>query len=102
MRFKYILLSFLLAIVATGAHAQADLTLYNMNWTPQSMYQNPALTPPTRVNIGLPGISSIYAQGVNTGFAWKELFALDGDSLNLTVDNMLDKLGKRIGHAIRA
>ena len=95
MRFKYILLSFLLAIVATGAHAQADLTLYNMNWTPQSMYQNPALTPPTRVNIGLPGISSIYAQGVNTGFAWKELFALDGDSLNLTVDNMLDKLGKR-------
>ena len=82
-------------LFASGAFAQTDLTLYNMNWTPQSMYQNPALTPETNINIGLPGISSIYAQGINSGFAWKNLFSLNGDSLDLTVDNMLDKLAKR-------
>lgn len=89
------MLAFVFAFMAIGGKAQTDLTLYNMNWIPQSMYQNPALTPPTRINIGLPAISSIYGQGINTGFAWKDLFQLDGDSLNLTPDNMLDKLGKK-------
>jgi len=91
---KYIALLMLMFASATG-FAQQDLTLYNMNWTPQSMYQNPALTPDTRINIGLPAISSIYGQAANTGFVWKNLFALNGDSLTLTPDNMLDKLGKR-------
>lgn len=91
---KFLLVLFLL--FAGGSFAQTDLTLYNMNWVPQSMYQNPSLTPPTKINIGLPVISSIYAQGVNSGFAWKDLFALDAnDSLDLTIDNMLSKLGKR-------
>lgn len=76
--------------------AQTDLTLYNMNRTPQSMYQNPALTPPTKVNIGLPVISSIYAQGINSGFAWKDLLVLGSDdSLTLDVDNMLSKLAAK-------
>jgi len=82
--------------LGSKSFAQADLTMYNMNWIPQSMYQNPALTPPTKVNIGLPLISSNYFQFVNTGFAWKDLFALDAnDSLDITVDNMLNKLGRR-------
>ncbi|MFN8395385.1 MAG: DUF5723 family protein [Bacteroidia bacterium] len=76
--------------------AQTDLTLYNMNRTPQSMYQNPALTPPTKVNIGLPIISSIYFQGVNTGFAWKDLMVLGSDdSLTIDPDNMLSKLASK-------
>jgi outer membrane protein OmpA-like peptidoglycan-associated protein len=95
MRLQHILLGFLFALLATKVQAQADLTLYNMNWIPQSMYQNPALTPPTRVNIGLPGISSIYGQAGNTGFAWKNLFMLEGDSLVATPDVMLEKLGKK-------
>lgn len=87
----------LLMFVSTAGFAQTDLTLYNMTWTPQAMYQNPALTPPTRINIGLPLISSIYGQASNTGFAWKDLFELDatGDSLSITPENMLGKLANR-------
>jgi outer membrane protein OmpA-like peptidoglycan-associated protein len=95
MQLKNKLVLLMLLLFAGKGFAQTDLTLYNMNWTPQSMYQNPALTPETNINIGLPIISSIYAQGINSGFAWKNLFALEGDSLNLTVDNMLDKLAQR-------
>ncbi|MEM1000429.1 MAG: DUF5723 family protein [Bacteroidota bacterium] len=95
MQLKNKLVLLMLLLFAGRGFAQTDLTLYNMNWTPQSMYQNPALTPETNINIGLPIISSIYVQGVNTGFVWKDLFQLDGDSLNLTVDNMLGQLNDR-------
>jgi hypothetical protein len=83
-------------LMSSMGFAQTDLTLYNMNRTPQSMYQNPALSPPTKVNIGLPVLSSIYLQGINSGFAWKNLVQLGSDdSLTLNVDNMLDKLAAK-------
>lgn len=96
MRIKNKIALFVLLLISGTGFAQTDLTLYNMNWIPQSMYQNPALTPPTKINIGLPLISSIYGQVSNTGFAWKDLVQLnDQDSLVLTPDNMLSKLGPR-------
>lgn len=96
MRLKNKLSLVVLLFLSSMGFAQTDLTLYNMNWTPQSMYQNPALTPPTRINIGLPLISSIYFQGTNTGFVWNDLFQLNNqDSIVLTPDNMIDQLANR-------
>jgi outer membrane protein OmpA-like peptidoglycan-associated protein len=96
MQLKHKFLVLVMLCLSSVGFSQTDLTLYNMNWIPQSMYQNPALTPPTRVNIGLPVISSLYFQAANTGFAWKDLMVLgDDDSITLDVDNMLSKLGKR-------
>lgn len=85
----------MLMLFSLNGLAQTDLTLYNMTWIPQASYQNPAFNPPTKVNIGLPAISSIYAQGIHTGFTWKNLFALDGDSLSLTPETVLDKMADR-------
>jgi outer membrane protein OmpA-like peptidoglycan-associated protein len=103
MQLKNKFLVLIMLCMSTMGFAQTDLTLYNMNWIPQSMYQNPANTPPTRINIGLPIISSIYAQGINSGFALKNLLVLGADdSLTLDVDNMLSKLGKRNLMAINA
>lgn len=96
MQLRYKVLFFIMLCLSSAGFAQTDLTLYNMNRTPQSMYQNPALTPPTKVNIGLPIISSLYLQGVNSGFALKDLLVLGADdSLTLDVDNMLSKLANR-------
>ena len=96
MRIQNKIALFILLMISANGFAQTDLTLYNMNWTPQSMYQNPALTPPTKINIGLPLISSIYGQVSNTGFAYKDLVQLNAqDSLVLTPENMLGKLGPR-------
>ncbi len=96
MQLKDKFLVLLLLCLSSAGFAQTDLTLYNMPWVQQARYQNPATMPATKVNIGLPVISSIYAQGVNSGFAWKNLFQLDAnDSIDVNVDNMLSKLGKR-------
>ncbi len=96
MQFKNKWLLVALMFISSMGFAQTDLTLYNMTWTPQSMYQNPALTPETKINIGLPGISSIYGQGINTGFTIKDLVQLNSqDSLILTPDNMIDQLANR-------
>ena len=76
--------------------AQQDLTLYNMEMVPQRMYQNPALKPFTSVNIGLPAISSIYLNGVNSGFKLTQLIRKrSDDSLNVDADNFLKHLGKK-------
>jgi outer membrane protein OmpA-like peptidoglycan-associated protein len=96
MQLKYRILLFILLGLGGAGYAQTDLTLYNMNRIPQSMYQNPALTPPTKINIGLPVISSIHAHAFNTGFAYKDLLVLGpDDSLTMDVDNMLSKLSSR-------
>lgn len=93
MRIRFKLLLFLTLLVGVGAKGQTDLTLYNMNFIPQSNRINPSTFPMTRINIGLPVISSVYAHVGNNGFKWGDLFELDSqDSLTLTADNMLSQL----------
>lgn len=97
MKHLYKIALVVLFLLGNRAFAQTDLTLYNMENVPQSMYQNPAFIPHTKVNIGLPVISSIYLHGQNTGFKWKHLVTNDtlgSDSLILTMDNALDKMSQ--------
>jgi outer membrane protein OmpA-like peptidoglycan-associated protein len=76
--------------------AQQDLTLYNMEVVPQRMYANPAFFPSySKVNIGLPLISSDYITLSNSGFKYSDLVRRRADdSLYIDYDNMLKKLGK--------
>ena len=73
--------------------AQQDFTLYNMEAIPQRMYSNPALIPTqSRVNIGLPIMSSHYLNFSNSGFKYSDLIKHSGDSLAVDYENMLSKL----------
>jgi len=76
--------------------AQQDLTLYNMEVVPQRMYENPAFMPTySRVNIGLPIISSEYFNFRNSGFKFSDLVKHGtSDSTAIDVPNMLGKLAK--------
>ena len=76
--------------------AQQDLTLYNMEVVPQRMYDNPAFKPSySRVNIGLPIISSEYLNFSHSGFKYSDLIRHRADdSLYADVDHMLGKLAK--------
>ncbi len=73
--------------------AQQNFTLYNMQRIPQSMYANPALMPLSSINIGLPGISSIYMNVSNSGFRLKDILVTTAeDSLKISPDNLIAKL----------
>lgn len=76
------------------AGAQGDLTLYHNQKVPQATYTNPALTPQSDVNIGIPGASSISTYFGNSGFNWNHAVkeADGGDSLRLTPDDALNEL----------
>jgi outer membrane protein OmpA-like peptidoglycan-associated protein len=80
--------------VARPAQAQLDQTMYNMPNVPQSIYMNPALIPTYKINIGLPVISSLYYNGVHTGFYAKTLVQNQNDSVVFDIDGTLDRLAK--------
>ncbi len=79
--------------------AQQDLTLYNMEMNPQRLSVNPAFFPAySKVNIGLPVISSTYFNLSNSGFKYSDLVKHYNndprykDSLYVDYNNMLSKL----------
>jgi outer membrane protein OmpA-like peptidoglycan-associated protein len=75
--------------------AQQDLVLYNMEVVPQRMYTNPAFLPWSKVNIGLPLLSSQYGSLTNSGFNYSDLIKHRADdSLSVDYNNMLSKLAK--------
>ncbi|HTA84163.1 MAG TPA: DUF5723 family protein [Bacteroidia bacterium] len=90
---KYLtFLTFILG--SSNLQAQQDLTLYNMPAIQQSMYANPSQMPQSKINIGLPILSSIYLNLGNSGFRATDLIKSGpGDSNHLDVNNMLSKLG---------
>ena len=94
---KIIFLFLLLGLLSTHRSlAQQDLTLYNMEVIPQRMYANPAFIPTySKINIGLPGISSEYLNLSNSGFKYSDLIKhRSDDSLYVDYGNMLNKLAK--------
>lgn len=93
---KIIFLLFFFGSVNYTLLAQQDLTLYNLEVVPQRMYANPALIPTySKVNIGIPGISSLYTNVSNNGFKYSDLVKHRADdSLYVDYGNMLRKLAK--------
>ena len=86
----------LIVVVYSGnISAQQNFTLYNNQRIPQSMYANPALMPYSKVNIGLPVISSVYFNFSNNGFKAKDvLIKGSDDSLRISPGNLISKLKK--------
>ncbi len=75
-----------------SAQAQQDLTLYYMDYVPQKQYLNPAFKPNASVNIGLPVVSSVYFNHINTVFTPKNLFETNGNTTTLAIDNFKTKI----------
>jgi outer membrane protein OmpA-like peptidoglycan-associated protein len=87
------LISFLLIICSTYTMSQQDFVMYNMQFVPQRTYTNVANLPASKVNIGLPIISSMYFNVGNSGFKYTDLIRKrHDDSLYIDTENMLSKL----------
>ncbi len=73
--------------------AQQNLTLYNFKSIPQSNYINPGIIPSSRVNIGLPIISSLYLNKSNSGFKLNDVVTKGSNgATKLDFENLVSKL----------
>lgn len=86
------ILSFLFIIVSTCVLAQQNFTLYNMMAIPQRTYANPALLPKSRLNIGLPLISSNYLALTNSGFQISDIFKVQNGVASFNIPSVIDNL----------
>ncbi|MFH1005254.1 MAG: DUF5723 family protein [Bacteroidota bacterium] len=86
----------LMLLIQHTLFAQQDLTLYNMEVIPQRMYNNPAFKPSySKINIGLPLLSSQYLNFNNSGFKYSDLIKhTSDDSLYSDFNNMISKLSE--------
>lgn len=67
-------LVFLILLLPFVSLAQKEISLYGLKHVPQIVYFNPALAPNGRINIGVPGISSINASVGRSDFLVSDVF----------------------------
>ncbi len=91
--FKY-LFSLVLSLVTLGVCAQQDISLYTLGNVSQRTYVNPAYFPASNVNVGLPGISSVYLRVSNTGFNLGK-FIEAGERGVIDTDDILNSLSEK-------
>lgn len=94
-KIKYILISFFIIYIASFqlSNAQVANSLFNMRSVPQSNYINPAITPDSKLYIGIPALSSIYFNIGHTGFTYNQAIQRrKDDTLVVRTDNIISKL----------
>ena len=73
--------------------AQQDFILYHMPSIPQITQVDPASMPDSKLDIGLPIISSVYGSAFNTGFSMGDLFYQNANGIMMPdVDNAISKM----------
>jgi hypothetical protein len=98
---KFILKALVAAFILSNSFvknsiAQQDNTIHLMPIVPQANYTNPAFQPIPTWYFGFPALSSVYAGIGHSGFAYRDLIKRrSDDSLELRMDHMVSKLGKR-------
>tara|TARA_B110000211_G_C14091373_1_gene559340 strand:+ start:2455 stop:4440 length:1986 start_codon:yes stop_codon:yes gene_type:complete len=91
---KKILFTLFLAITGTNLIAQG-LTLYNMDYVPQSMRNNPAQMQRANFHIAItPLLPNVSLSTISNGFTLSDIFETVGDTTYATPDKLLDALGE--------
>ena len=88
---KIIFISFVFLL--TKINAQQDFILYHMPSIPQITQVDPASMPDSKLDIGLPIISSVYGSVFNTGFSIGDIFYQNANGIMMPdVDNAIAKM----------
>ena len=91
---KNLLFTLFLAISGNNLLAQG-LTLYNMDYVPQSMRNNPAQMQKANFHIAIaPLLNNISFSTTSSGFTLSDLFQVEGDTTFATPDRMLAKISE--------
>lgn len=89
---KKILLLISVALSTYSLKAQSELTLPLFDDVFQSSYLKPTVRPEHTISIGLPGISSIYFQGIHNGFVPNSVTSKPNDSVWFSPSKVLGEL----------
>jgi hypothetical protein len=77
---KKIILHIILVFIFSNQYkGQQDFILYHMPSIPQITQVDPASFPDSKLDIGLPIISSVYGSAFNTGFAFSDILTQDAN-----------------------
>lgn len=91
---KKILFTLFLAILGSNLIGQG-LTLYNMDYVPQSMRNNPAQMQRANFHIAItPILPNVSLSSINNGFTVSDLFTVSGDTTFATPEVMLSKINE--------
>lgn len=83
-----ILFTLSVLLLVLPALAQTEFSLYRLNANlPQANMLNPAFAPNSKLTIGLPLVSSIYAAVDNDGIAFRDVF-MDSENDSLKIDTL--------------
>jgi hypothetical protein len=70
--------------------------MYFMPVVPQVGYTNPSFMPKSKINIGIPVLSSFYVSSSNSGFAYNDIIQKRADdSLVLNMENLIKEIDDR-------
>ena len=92
---RHIVISLVLILLCHQGWSQSNFSLYNLNNTAQSLYENPAFRPSSKVGVSFAPFSNVIGLNfLNSGFAIEDVLQPipNSDSLNLTLENVLDKM----------
>jgi hypothetical protein len=92
---KRLIIIIAIVIAGKGVKAQSELTLPLFQNVFQSSYVMPTVKLEHTVSIGLPGLSSIYAQAIHNGFVPNSFINRDGDTLRIDPASLVDNLRER-------
>src|SRR5688572_19108057 len=82
----------MLSFHVSGQH----LSSYNLENLPQRSAMNPSFKPHSKIHIGIPVISGISYNYINSGFKYSDLLRVnDKQSLYLDIPNAINKLDTR-------
>src|SRR5687767_2334366 len=94
-RIIIVLAMFVALLLAVMDISAQSLSGYQMQYLPQRSYMNPAFTPHSKINVGVPVFSAININYSNQGFTYHDLVRKNGDSLALDMDHMISGLDSR-------
>lgn len=92
---KKLFLSIAIALTFWSASGQSELIFPLFHDVFQSSYLTPTVRPEHTISIGLPGISSVYFQGIHNGFVPNAVSYWANDTLWLSPKNLLNELSDR-------
>ena len=84
----------LLSFFQLNLYSQQNFLLYSMNSVPQSVNVNPSVMPEGTINVGVPILSSIYANWGFNGFNLNDVFSSNGATTNLLIGDAINNMGQ--------
>ena len=92
---RWLFVTYLSILASVVPAQQGNLMFFANHYLPETHYLNPASTCPCETFVAIPLLSSIYFNYGNSAFSYTDLVGANNTYSTNTVDETIDKLGRR-------